>query len=81
MNEFSDTLDACGLFDIPAFRDKFTWCNRRQGDALILSRLDRYICNYGWYSTFPEAVVENLGFFGSDHRPVAVQLKPVELFI
>lgn len=24
--------------------------------------------------------MENLGFFGSDHRPVAVQLKPVELF-
>ncbi|XP_075499819.1 uncharacterized protein LOC142538372 [Primulina tabacum] len=80
MTEFSNTLDDCGLCDILARGDRFTWCNRRKGDALIFARLDRYICNYGWHSTFPEAVLENLGFFGSDHRPVAVQLRPVSSF-
>lgn len=77
VHEFSDTLDQCGLNDIPARGDRFTWCNKRKGDALIWSRLDRFICNHEWHVRFYEAIVENLGFFGSDHRPVDVILKPV----
>lgn len=74
MRAFSDTLDECGLQDVKSRGDYFTWFNRRQGSDMIFARLDRYVCNSEWQQMFPTAEFENLGFFGSDHRPILMDI-------
>lgn len=66
--------DECGLHNIPARGDPFTWCNMRQTADLILVRLDRFVCSFGWQEKFQNVVAENLGYFWSDHRPVLLRL-------
>lgn len=75
MTAFADVLTSCGLYDIHAKGDPYTWCNKRQGVDNILARLDRFICNYQWHSRFSFAEAENLAYFGSDHRPVLLCLQ------
>lgn len=58
MMSFADTLDECGLHNIPAHGDPFTWCNMRQAADLILARLDRFECSFGWQEKFQYVVIE-----------------------
>lgn len=69
-------LDDSGLRDLMCKGDLYTWCNKRQGNELIFARLGRYLCNEDWLTLFPNAEVENLGFFGSYHRPIILSLQP-----
>lgn len=77
MSKFSNILDECGLHDIPSKGDLYTWWNNRQGDDIILTRLDRFVCNYDWNLRFPDAAAKNLAYYGSDHRSVSIILKPI----
>ncbi|XP_075498859.1 uncharacterized protein LOC142537187 [Primulina tabacum] len=72
---FSDVLTDCGLFDIQARGDPFTWCNQRLGDENIVARLDRFVCSSEWQSQFPTAEVEHLAYCGSYHRPIYLTFK------
>ncbi|XP_073060288.1 uncharacterized protein [Primulina eburnea] len=76
MIDFSTALEDCGLQDLFCKGDKFTWSNRRKGDDAIFARLDRFVCNLDWRRRFPTASVENLDYFGSDHRPISLTLVP-----
>lgn len=79
MKDFSEALDGSGLQDIPFKGDHFTWCNKRKGNYMILARLDRFVSNFDWHMFLPSAEVENLAYFGSDHRPMSVVLKSIFL--
>lgn len=46
---------------------------------MILARLDRFVCNFDCHMAFPFAEVENLAYFGSDHRPISMVLKSIFL--
>lgn len=72
MDKFRDTLNQCNLQDLHALREFFTWTNMRKGVHLVFERLDRFCANHEWRTLFSSVVVENLGFFSSDHR--AIQL-------
>ena len=37
-----------------------------------MERLDRGVCNVAWRSLFPDAVINHLCFWGSDHRPLVL---------
>lgn len=54
--------------------DQFTWCNMQKEKDLILPRLDRYVCFVDWHAQFPSTKAKNLGFFGSNHRPISLHL-------
>ncbi|KAK3212709.1 hypothetical protein Dsin_017415 [Dipteronia sinensis] len=41
VSDFRETLEDCGLEDMGFMGPNFTWCNKRDGDAMILERLDR----------------------------------------
>lgn len=79
IQSFSDTLDDSGLQDLSYKWNRFTWSNRRQGDDLIFARLDLFVCNRSWRALFSNAEVENLAFYGSDHRPISLVFHPASL--
>lgn len=76
LSEFSDTLHDCGFRYLNFKEDPFTWCNRRQEEEFILARLNQYVCNFYWHSLYPTVEVENLAYYGSDHRPISLILHP-----
>ncbi|KAK2653118.1 hypothetical protein Ddye_012974 [Dipteronia dyeriana] len=55
METFRVALDDCELQDIGFSGQSFTWCNKREGVAMIHERLDRCVCNFQWKNLFVDA--------------------------
>ncbi|KAL5842737.1 hypothetical protein ACOSQ3_013340 [Xanthoceras sorbifolium] len=72
MSNFRGALDSCGLEDLGFSEPRFTWSNRRDGDNLILERLDRCVGNFEWSQIFSVVMVRHLGFWRFDHRPLVM---------
>ncbi|KAL8548727.1 hypothetical protein ACS0TY_007839 [Phlomoides rotata] len=53
---------------------RLTWINKRSGKGRIWEKLDRFVANEAWLQLFPVAKASNLGFYGSDHMAIKVQL-------
>ncbi|XP_071680095.1 uncharacterized protein [Lolium perenne] len=70
MQAFRDALVDCDLSDLGYVGDKFTW---HRGH--IRERLDRALSNEAWNNKFPHAVLENLPYCKSDHRPILLSLE------
>lgn len=68
MSGFRDVISSCMLCDLNCKGDPFTWCNRRQNDEIIFEHLDRFLCDFEWKCLFPDAEVNHLDFYSSDHR-------------
>ncbi|CAN1124799.1 Putative ribonuclease H protein At1g65750, partial [Linum perenne] len=64
---FIDTVELCGLMDLPISGPRFTWS--RNGLSV---RLDRALVNCFWWSSFPESSVRHLHRIKSDHRPIVL---------
>ncbi|KAG7942844.1 hypothetical protein I3843_15G007300 [Carya illinoinensis] len=67
MRGFREALDYCQLRSLPAVGPLYTWCNFREGPALIHERLDRFLSNMDWLALFPNCQVSNLPTPVSDH--------------
>jgi hypothetical protein len=65
MQGFRDALDDCELQDIGFVGPNFTWCNKREGSAMVQERLDRVVCNFQWVNLFPRAKVSHLEYWKS----------------
>ncbi|XP_074271275.1 uncharacterized protein LOC141595203 [Silene latifolia] len=50
----------------------FTWANKRDSSSLILERLDRCYASQDWILLFPDAHLQNLNLFLSDHAPIVL---------
>lgn len=70
---FGRVLDSCELLDLQSSGGKFTW-HRTQGYKHMAKRLDRALANLQWRLAFPEAFVETLCRFHSDHNPLFLRL-------
>lgn len=75
MQNFSDTLDRGGLIDLQGHDSPFTWYNKKKGVDAIFERLDRMVANTAWFEMFPLFSVKVLDFYGSDHRPLVLDLR------
>ncbi|KAL2905741.1 Exocyst complex component SEC8 [Bienertia sinuspersici] len=64
------------LSEITFKGDPFTWTNNREGENLVLERLDRAYGNNDWKHRYPEAIVWNFPIFLSDHGPIALDTNP-----
>ncbi|XP_029143947.1 uncharacterized protein [Arachis hypogaea] len=76
---FASTLDSCGLFDLTTFGRRFTWFCKIQGYKEITKRLDRACCTTEWRLLFPEAFLEVLSRFHSDHCPLLIRCQGVPI--
>ncbi|XP_074313772.1 uncharacterized protein LOC141648966 [Silene latifolia] len=71
---FYDWRINASLCELPYFGPQFTWTNKRDTSDLIFERLDRGYASQDWLITFPEAQIQNLNVFLSDHAPIVLDL-------
>ena len=71
MESFSNTLEACHLFDLGFSGPKFTGCNRWEGFGFVKERLDRVSATHEWCDMNPRFWVEVLAARSLDHAPLA----------
>ena len=62
------------MIDIGFSGPRFTWTNKREIQALIQERIDRFFVNPSWCLLYPEARVTHLTRSHSDHCPVLLWL-------
>ncbi|XP_023918482.1 uncharacterized protein LOC112030031 [Quercus suber] len=76
---FKECLDYCNMIDIGFSGPRFTWSNRREVQALIQERIDRFFVNPSWCVLYPDAKVVHLTRCHSDHCPVLLEMQPREV--
>jgi len=72
---FKECLDACSMIDIGFSGSRFTWTNRRDIQALIQERIDKFFVNSQWCLMYSKARVAHLTRCHSDHYPVLLELQ------
>lgn len=72
---FKEYLDKCSMIDIGFVGLRFTWTNRREVQALIRERIDRYFVNPNWCLLYPEGRVTHLTRCHSDHCPMLLEMR------
>lgn len=78
MTGFRDVLQEFNLHDLRYEGQWYTWERGRSAGNLVRKRLDRYCGNETWVSLFPEATVEHLVRYKSDHTPILMRDKKVK---
>ena len=71
---FKKCLDKCSMIDIGFAGPRFTWTNKRNVQALIQERIDRFFVNPSWCLMFPETKVVHLTRCHSYHCPVLLDM-------
>lgn len=74
MEDFNNCLDALDVIEYPSKGCLFTWCNKREVEDKIYSRIDWIFTNEAWFSYFPVTEVEILGPGISDHSSISVEI-------
>lgn len=74
MRDFQAALTKNNLFDLDAEGPTFTWNNMRKGIQRVLVRLDRFVASIDWINNFMERKITNLDYYGSDHRPILLEV-------
>ena len=72
---FKESLDKCNMLDIGFAGPCFTWTNRREVQALIQERIDRFFVNPSWCVMYPDAKITHLTWCHSDHCPVLLEVQ------
>ncbi|KAJ0961508.1 hypothetical protein J5N97_002012 [Dioscorea zingiberensis] len=67
---FNDFLIQNQLFDLGFYGPPFTWCNNQGGLARRWARLDRFLANSAWLSSFDSYCNNHLPRIHSDHSPM-----------
>ncbi|RYR06927.1 hypothetical protein Ahy_B05g074243 [Arachis hypogaea] len=71
---FQEALQLNQLLDLGFVGHSFTWTNNQPGDSNVQERLDRAVATIDWQEAFPEAVVQHLQRYRSDHCPILVDV-------
>jgi ribonuclease HI len=69
----SDVMDNCNLVDVNTTGGTFTWSRPCTGNRMVSRKLDRAVADVPWCLAFPEAYVEVLCKFHSDHNPLLLR--------
>ena len=75
MEAFRETLEHCHLEDLGFKGYKYTWNNKRPGDANTRVRLDRATTTVEWREKFPLSTVNHLSSHASDHLPIMLHVQ------
>ncbi|XP_057532900.1 uncharacterized protein LOC130810791 [Amaranthus tricolor] len=62
----------CSLHDVKSIGRFYTWNNKQDGCNRILSKIDRFLCNQTWETTFQEAIVHFCPEGEFDHTPMVI---------
>ena len=72
---FKDCLDKCNMIGIGFVGPHYTWTNRREIQALIQERIDRFFVNLQWCLLYLDAKVTHLPRYHSDHCLVLLEMQ------
>lgn len=75
LTKFRETVDQCNLRDIGYRGQWYTWERGITTDTRIRERLDRFLASHTWLNLFPNASVEHLVRYQSDHEPILLRLQ------
>jgi len=64
------------LVDVAPKNRRYTWSNRRLGIGNIMERLDRFLINVSFLSSFSVGYASILSSSASDHYPITLLWKP-----
>ncbi|XP_050231744.1 uncharacterized protein LOC126680640 [Mercurialis annua] len=79
VNGFKDTVSMCGLEEVDVSGYKYTWARDCAGLGKIEERLDRDLVTRDWLDQYPEAVLVNQELSTSDHLPILLWFKKMEV--
>lgn len=68
-----DMMEGCHMLEIPSTGGKFTWHHKRRGNNYVAKKLDRGLADMNWQWAFPDAYVEILSRFHSNHKPLLLR--------
>ena len=74
-------IDHHGLVDLRFFGNPYTWCNNRQGLAIIKERLDRAFASLDWVHIQPEFSFIHLSASIFYHNPVFLNTNTSSSFL
>ena len=60
-------MDTCEIYDLKSTGRFFTWTNKQEGSARVLSKIDRVMGNHSWETNFPTSEVVFLPKGDFDH--------------
>ena len=72
---FKECLDRCNMMDIGFVGPRFTWTNRREVQALIQERIDRFFVNPSSCVVYPDVRITHLTRCHSDHCLVFLKMQ------
>lgn len=75
ISEFYCMIKDCGLFDLGYNGPACTWTNKRFNTNPTYERLDRFLANAEWCTTYPTTSVYRLPMMKSDHAPILALLE------
>lgn len=70
---FNQMISNCGMLEFPFSGNQLSWAGKRP-NGNVRCRLDRALGNEDWHEKFPPCKVQYLHMWGSDHRPVLVDI-------
>ena len=71
---FRQMLSDCGMLEFPFTGNMLSWVGKRAGGSTVRCRLDRAVRNEDWHEKFPHYAVKYMRLWGSDHRPILVDI-------
>lgn len=74
-NRLEHIMQEKDLVDLKPKNRKYTWSNRRLGAGNIMERLDRFLVNIGFLSSFSNGQSDILNTSASDHFPITLTLQ------
>ncbi|KMT18348.1 hypothetical protein BVRB_2g025050 [Beta vulgaris subsp. vulgaris] len=73
MAGFRDLLAVCGLGNLRTVGQWYTWERGNSPETRIRERLDRFLVTHEWKLQFPEAHIEHLVRYNSDHAAICLR--------
>lgn len=68
-----NVIGKCSLVEVDMIGGKFTWNIPCTGNRMVYHKLDRVMVDVSWHMVFPDAYVEVLCKFHSDHNPILLR--------
>lgn len=64
MKYFRDVVGELELMELGATGPRFTWLNKRRGEAKIQEKLDHFLASQGWLDEYPNYLAQSLELYG-----------------